>query len=76
MTREESQILDLNILSIELTDIPVDAADDKTNDFDHRSQLDVQTEIIDDPYSLNLSLFVECAYDPEVPNVCHLARPP
>jgi hypothetical protein len=61
MTRKESQILDFNIPSIELTDIPGDTPDDETNDFDHGSQLDVQTGIVDDPYSLDFSLSMECA---------------
>jgi hypothetical protein len=52
--------MDLNIPSIELTDIPGDAPDDKF------SQLDIQTGIVDDPYSFNFPLFVECAYDLEV----------
>jgi hypothetical protein len=60
VTQEESQIMDLNIPSIELTDIPGDAPDDKS------SQLDVQTGIVDDPYSFIFPLFVECAYDLEV----------
>ena len=55
VTQEESQSLDLNILG--------DAPDDKANDFGHRSQLDVQTGIVDGPYSFNL---LECAYDPGV----------
>jgi hypothetical protein len=62
VTRKESQILDLNIPSIELTDIPGDAPDGETNDFDHGSQLDVQTGIVDNPYSLDLSLFAERAF--------------
>jgi len=62
VTRKESQILDLNIPSIELIDIPGDAPDGETNDFDHGSQLDVQTGIVDNPYSLDLSLFAERAF--------------
>ena len=66
VTQEKSQILDLNIPSIELTDILGDALDDKVDDFDHTGQLDIQTGIVDDPYSFNLPLFVECAYNLEV----------
>ena len=51
---------------IGLADIPGDIFEDKTDDiFDHRRKFDVQVRTINDYHSIDLSLFVECFYDPE-----------
>ena len=51
---------------IGLADIPGDIFEDKTDDiFDHRRKFDVQVRTINDYHFIDLSLFVECFYDPE-----------
>jgi hypothetical protein len=51
---------------IGLADIPGDIFEDKTDDiFDHRRKFDVQVRTINDYHSIDLSLFVECFYDPK-----------